>query len=422
MLANKNEEIMTNVVEIAPSTVWRDRLALMEGSTKPVNNAANICTTMLYAPEWTGQVWTDVLQHRRMRTVDGRDTPWSDKDSREFMRWLQDQGGFRQVTRNTVEDGISMAADQHERNTLVEYLRKLEWDGETRLSTWLTDYLGVDNTALTNAIGRAWMISAVARALVPGCQADHCLILEGRQGLKKSTLLRDLAGEDYHAEHSAANLLDKDAAIICSGKWIIEFSELGAVKSNRVETVKSFLTRREDHYRPPYERYAKSVPRSCVFAGTTNEEHYLEDQTGNRRYWPVKCHHAATKQLGRDRDQLWAEAVNAYLVDEPWYLDSKLEKMADKEQKGRVTTDAWSDLFTTYLKGKTDTNLVDILVNQIGKQIADITAADMRRGASILRLMSWESYNTTDGKCLRRWRVQSKRHRASFNPDRAVVD
>lgn len=401
---------------------WRNELDCIEGTNKPICNAANVLVVLSKAPEWIGQVWTDMLQQCRMRQ-DGRVVrAWSNDDSIELLIWLQSRAGFKHVTMNTVEQGVSSVARLNRRNPLVEYLRSLEWDGENRVSTWLRDYLGADDAELTNTMGRAWLISAVARAIQPGCQVDHCLILEGKQGIKKSTLLRDLAGEQYHAEHTATKLEDKDAAILCSGKWIVEFSELGAVKNNRVETVKSFISRRDDHYRPPYERHAISVQRSCVFAGTTNEEHYLEDQTGNRRYWPVKCYHVAHKQLLRDRDQLWAEAVALYDIGEPWHLTQDMERKAAKEQQKRVSTDVWLEEIRAYVLHKADVSTNDLVVKVFGKVIADVTNADVKRTAACLRLLNWEPYLTNDGKALRRWRLTKVSRRASLNPDRAVID
>lgn len=418
----------TNVTSITRMTLrfddedWRSRLIVMDGTTKPYSNMANVSTVLRYSPEWKGQVWQDTLGNRRMRRIVGKDRPWSDADSLELLQWIQVDGDCKAMSKAALEDGIAHAADMNKMNPLTEYLNSLEWDGESRISSWLTDYLGVDSTALTSAMGRAWLISAVARAYEPGCQADHCLILEGAQGLKKSTLLRELAGEEWHAEHSAMNLADKDAAISCNGKWIIEFSELGAVKTNKVETVKSFLTRRSDHYRPPYQRYAVSVPRTCVFAGTTNEEHYLEDQTGNRRYWPVKCFHSATKQLGRDRNQLWAEAVAMYQTGEQWYLVPEMERLAAIQQQRRVTGDPWLDDFRVYLRDKIDVSIAEVLTEKLKKNTGEITTGDSRRAAACMRLLNWESYNTTDGRCLRRWRPVKINRRANLNPDRAVID
>src|SRR5262249_37220105 len=136
---------------------------------------------------------------------------------------------------------------------------------------WLILYLGADDTPFVRTVGRKWLISAVARAFQPGCKADCCLILEGPQGIQKSTALRILAGPELYSEFMGADLGSKEAAMQCDGSWIIELAELASVHSSRSQTaVKAFLSRAEDIYRRPYDRHVSRVPRQCIFAGTTN--------------------------------------------------------------------------------------------------------------------------------------------------------
>src|SRR5581483_5455081 len=175
-------------------------------------------------------------------------------------------------------------------------------------------------------------------AFMPGCKADHCLILEGPQGRGKSTALRALAGDDFFTDQMPRDLSSKEASLACAGTWIIEFSELEGLmhRESQVEAVKAFLTRTEDRYRPPYQRHSISIPRQCVFTATTNRDTYMYDESGNRRFWPARVMNIHLRMLENDREQLWAEAVHAQRDEgEEWWLDHDVEHLAQTEQESR---------------------------------------------------------------------------------------
>ena len=192
-------------------------------------------------------------------------------------------------------------------------------------------------------MGLRWMVSAVARVMAPGCQVDHLLVFEGpNQGEGKSTALRILAGDDHFSDSLPHDLSHKDAKDHTRGKWIIELPELTQFKRNEIETLKAFITRREEVFRPSYGRHEIRCPRQCVFAGTTNESEYLVDTTGNRRFWGVAIGDIDLDALRRDRDQLWAEAVHLYRSGERWHLDRRMEQIAATEAGKRMSTDPWA--------------------------------------------------------------------------------
>jgi predicted P-loop ATPase len=185
------------------------------------------------------------------------------------------------------------------------------------------------------------MIGAVARIMEPGCKMDNVIILEGPQGTMKSTAIAALAGEEWFNDalpdlHNLA-----DAAIQLAGKWITEIAEMSAVRRSDVETTKAWIGRRVDRYRAPYDRNAADHPRQCVFIATTNDEHYLKDQTGNRRYWPLACKAIEVQAIRRDRDQLWAEALTRYRNGERWHLEGEEKTLAEIEQEDRREIDPW---------------------------------------------------------------------------------
>jgi len=226
------------------------------------------------------------------------------------------RNGYPDATKNGTADALELVAMQSIISPVRHFLESLSWDGKPRVANWLTDYCGAVPSDLTAKVGKAWLVSAVARALQPGCKADCALVLEGKQGAGKSSILRALGGEWFH--DGLSNLHDKDASSGLRGKWIIELPELSAMRRSDAEAVKAFLSRTEERYRPAYGRAEVIEPRRCVFAGTTNRSDYLTDDTGGRRFWPVVVGAVQLVALTRDREQIWAEAVTLYRAGERW--------------------------------------------------------------------------------------------------------
>lgn len=246
---------------------------------------------------------------------------------------------------------IRYLAEEYRINPMRAHLKQMRWDGTKRLDTWLPHYMGTKDTEYTRAIGRKWVISAVARAMDPGCQADHMLIFEGAQGIGKSQALRALGGSfytEYSGGMTGGGTAHKDMVAVILGKMIVEMSELATVRKADMEALKAVLTTCTDDVRLSYERDAKSYPRTCVFAGTTNEvgQSYIADLTGARRFWPThvgECGAVRVAQLKEDRDQLWAEAVEAFEGGEDWYTVPKemvLEEQSDR-QMSIENTEPW---------------------------------------------------------------------------------
>jgi predicted P-loop ATPase len=252
------------------------------------------------------------------------------------MAWLQIQGiAVRGV--NVVTDCIAVVAQENRVHPVREYLAALEWDGTKRLDTWLQRYFNAEGSGdYLAAVGACWLVSAVARVEQPGCKADSALVLESRQGARKSSAAACLAIRPQWFADSVGDLRSKDSAIQLAGKWIVELAELSSIRRAEVEAVKSYLSRTHDVFRPPYGRRAVTVSRQCVFVGTTNEAQYLRDRTGNRRYWPIRCADIDLETLERDRDQLWAEALHEYRTGAKWYLSAAQETLAAIEQDDRL--------------------------------------------------------------------------------------
>lgn len=309
---------------------------------------------------------TNVIEITRpMRNIE-MEVPaeWADKHDVAFAIWLQRQD--IEASAETASRAAGYVARRNPVHPIRDYLQSLRWDGVPRIHDWLQQCLGVEDSAYVRSVGAKWLISAVARVMRPGCKADHMLILEGHQGIGKSTALEVLAGRYF--TDAVGNMSDKDAALAVQRVWIVEIGELSSFKkTSEVEHIKGFITRTTDRIRPPYGRYVQEMPRQCVFAGTTNQDQYLTDETGNRRFWPVMCRFANIERLREIRDQLWAEALTAFEDGKVWWLEeAEAVQSAAVQQRQRVETDVWESIIreyvrSLYLGGTSHFNVEDIL-------------------------------------------------------------
>lgn len=367
---------------------------------KPIPNAHNVMVALEHAPVLQGMVRFDEFASKIM--LDKRppweqrfeSRIWRDADDTELLVWLQDQGlQLRGV--QAVADAVRMVARRHAYDPLQDYLRGLEWDGEERLTFWLHVYLGAELNDLNKAMARAFLISAVARGLKPGCQVDHVLSLEGIQGAGKSEFVRIMGGE--WTQENLPDMHSKDGIAALAGAWFVELSELAAMSRSEVESVKSFISRRVDRYRPSYGRHVVEQPRRCVFVATTNEKTYLRDTTGNRRFWPVKCGEIDREALQRDRDQLFAETVHAYDQGEAWHFtDGAIIAQVTAAQAQRVEHDPWLTHIARYVQGKENVATSDLM------EILDIPRAresgpQAKRIAGVMRELGFVGHESKAG-------------------------
>ena len=274
---------------------------------------------------------------------------WTDTDEAALRMALQQFPGMGRIAIDAVLGALKVYVDGRRFNPVVDYLSALRWDGLPRLDGLFVNYFAAKNVEFARLIGAKFLIGMVARAMRPGCQRDEMLILEGEQGLRKSTALKLLAGGDEYFADSLPNMHDKDAKMLLHGNWLIEVGELAGLSKSDVRDVKAFITFKTDKYRPPYGKNVISAPRSSVFAATTNAETYLTDPTGARRFWPVRCGAVDLDGLGRDRDQLFAEAVVRFNAGERWWLDGAAEiALAGAETDERAENDPWHEAVIGY--------------------------------------------------------------------------
>ncbi|TSC19843.1 VapE domain-containing protein [Corallococcus sp. Z5C101001] len=305
-----------------------------KGDSRLRNCEANVFTVLLSSPEWRGVLRFNEVS-KRLEVVGGPLPPGLDPETLdvEIANWLQQSEYGRlglQPKAAVVAPQILAVAKRNRYDPVADYLQALEWDGVPRLAGMLARYFGAEgDVAHLRTIGEKFAIGAVARALRPGCKVDTVLILEGPQGLRKSTALRVLAGDWF--SDAPIDVHNKDSAMLASQFWFIELAELSTLRRAENQPFKGFISRTEDTYRPPYGRANVKTPRRCIFVGTTNDDAYLKDPTGHRRYWPVHCTHIDIEALRQDRNQLWAEAVVLLQRGEPWWLSEEDAQRAEAQ-------------------------------------------------------------------------------------------
>ncbi len=243
-----------------------------------------------------------------------------------------------------VRSALIDIAHKNQYSSLTNWLDSLAWDGTPRINRFFVDAFGCTPDAYSAECGKVLFLSAVARAYVPGCQADVMVVLIGAQGLGKSMGLAALCPNPDWFTDDIGDLADKRSSEGLRGKWVVEFSEFSRINRATVETAKGFLTRRSDWYRPAYGRTNKDFLRTCVFVGTTNNAQPLQDQE-NRRYMPAACTKGDLGWVAANRDQLWAEAVDRYRAGEKWWVtDEKLLEECREKQEAARFSDAWESI------------------------------------------------------------------------------
>lgn len=271
--------------------------------------------------------------------------PWDSRDKRRLWDDNDNQGLYWYLERvykisgnGKVDGALSLHSNAHAFNDVKDYLKGLKgkWDGVPRLDALFIEYLGAKDTAYNRAVTRKAFTAAVARAMNPGCKYDNMVILSGPQGIGKSTLLDKMSRGWFN--DSIRTFEGKEASELLQGVWIVEVSELDAFRRTDVSRIKQFLSLRADRFRAAYGRNVKELPRTCIFFGTTNTSEFLQDTTGNRRFWPIDTgEQKNTKDVWRDLenevDQLWAEAFTRWQAGESLYLTGEIAEAAKEKQE-----------------------------------------------------------------------------------------
>ena len=278
---------------------------------------------------------------------------WNDSDNAALKVYLSNKYGIYSPTKT--KDAILAVAAERSYHPIKEYLDHLsEWDGIDRVETLLIDYFNATDNSYTRAVTRKMMVAAVARIVHPGTKFDSVLILNGPQGIGKSTFFAKLAGEWFSDSLTLTDMKDKAGPEKLQGYWILELGELAGMRKTDVEVVKSFISRSDDKYRASYGVNVESHPRQCIIVGSTNAESgFLRDITGNRRFWPVRISGDGKRKAWQmsvyDVEQIWAETLVLYAKGEKLYLEGSDVELATNEQADAMESDEREGLVRTYL-------------------------------------------------------------------------
>lgn len=334
---------------------WMDKL---ESDTKNtyVSTAPNISTILENDSNIKGLFKKNTFDEKIYVT---RKPPWRDKGDFETIKNV-DFSGLRNYVESIykisspgkIEDAFLIEAAKQEYHPVRDYLKAQVWDGKKRVDTLLMDYFGVRDNLYTREAIRKMLVGAVARVFRPGIKFDLVLTLVGKQGTYKSTFLKIL-GREWFSD-TMPTIQGKDGMEQVQGVWIIELAELAATRKAEVEAIKHFISKQEDNFRAAYARTPEVYKRQCVFFGTTNEEEFLTDPTGNRRFMPVTLDEIPrTKSIIDDLEnevgQVWAEAYQMFLKKEPLHLSPEAEKIAKVERESYVEEDDRKGLIENYL-------------------------------------------------------------------------
>jgi hypothetical protein len=327
--------------------------------------------------------------------------------------WLSKQYKLPSITRQAITEAMETVAHENAWHPIHDYLKGLQWDGTSRLDKWLVWTLGETPESLGpvmveyfGLVGRYWLLGMINRVMEPGCKFDYCPVLEGPGGLGKSTMVEVLASTAWYSDTQFEIGKGKESSEQVGGVWAIELGEMSAMGKAEVTAVKAFITSKVDRYRPAYARTIEEFPRQCVLVGTTNENTYLRDRTGNRRFWPIPVKQPIkTSWLARWRDQLFAEAYALYLEGKPYTPSREQEErlFVPMQEARLIETAVTSELLTVLTRepGKgtyadlvnnlTEFVTIDMLCHALGADAGKAPAGMQTEIRTWMNSQGWEN-------------------------------
>jgi len=399
-----------NIVRLAALTArspaWLDE-CIKGDSGRPLSVLANVLIGLRaeFPPAFAfdEMLCAPVLMHPLTSDTNFTPHPCTDVDVGIVQERLQHLG-LKRISKDVAHQAIDIHAYECRIHPVRDYLDGLQWDGTPRLLCLFPSYFGTEDTDYARTIGQMFLISMVARIFEPGCKADHLPVLEGPQGTLKSSACRVLGG-DWFSDNLPEISAGKDVSQHLRGKWLIEVAEMHAMSRAEATQLKAFISRAVERYRPSFGRREVIEPRQCVFVGTTNRNNYLRDETGGRRFWPIKTGIIDIEALARHRDQLFAEAVVRYREGVKWWPDKEFERVhIMPEQASRYESDAWEETIADYLKKHDKVTVGHVARDALDIETPRIGTADQRRVAAALEQLGWRRLKP-DSEGKRWWKM-----------------
>ncbi len=371
---------------------------------KPIGNIANVVTVLQKDPQWApARLWYDEFLGR-IQFANSPIREWRDDDDTRLTVYCQTAIGMTGLAEADASRAVRLVTRDRTRHCIRDYLDGLHWDGEERIAHAFEDFWGANPTTqqppdYLRAVSENFFLSLIARVRAPGCKADHMPVFEGNQGIGKERALTALGGPWYMVSQYAVGNIDFLRSL--PGKWIVEIGELDSFSRAEKERVKIVISSAEDRYRTPNARHAHDAKRQCIFAGTTNKDDWGNDDTGLRRFWPVRCGVINVDGLHAMRDQLFAEADHAYKAGASWWLTpaSTLQVQADRQ-----VDDVWTATVLDWTQRRESVAVAEVLRDALKIRDADMTRLHQLRIGSILALAGWQKRVARhDGKLGKRW-------------------
>lgn len=353
----------------------------------PFVNINNAIKVFEYFEEFKDLVWFDEFHQKFFTTWRSEQTrEWTEHEELALTLFMQKHLEIEKMSVSTVRDAIHLYAKRNIKNEPKDWLTSLQWDEVRRLDTFLIDAFGVKDTEYSRQASKNFWISMVARIMRPGCKVDQMMILEGGQGMFKSTALDIIGGPWYGV--CEGDMESKDFIVNMQGKLLMEMAELESFNRSDVNTIKRLLSTRIDRVRLPYGRYSQDLPRQGIFVGTTNKEEYLGDSTGGRRFIPHEVKRVDLDFIKNFRSQFFAEALVRFKMNESWW---ELPDEAFMEQEARREHDEWEDVIADWLIGKSRVTSIQIAIGALGlKEAKDFDRRMQLRMSNVMRVVGWK--------------------------------
>ena len=339
-----------------------------------------------------------------VRVPNNKPRPLQDTDITTLLIQVQGELEISRIKQGHIANALTLVAEENKTNSAQDWINSITWDKQTRIETTLVTMFGAEQTPLNSRIFRKWMISLVARIMSPGCKVDTLPVFKGFQGRKKSTALKALASADWFAETSDS-MDSKDFKMLLVGKLIVEIAELGAFTKTGLAAIKNIITTQTDKIRLPYGHNMVELRRTAVFAGTTNDDQYLKDSTGNRRYLPIEVFSTIDEPgIKQFRDQFFAEALTYYNEKEDWWEFGDLTNELLESQKAVYIEDIMTDTVLTYCEeyvvSEKKNNPLTTLKIAIGafNLSHDVIRCDRKLAIRVANIMRSNDWKYTEGK------------------------